>query len=163
MAASLLTLLGTLPAAATDLIGLEIPPYPDGLASSQGSCVTDMHGYEHVCDYGIALVDDADGRPRYIFAKQSLGHDARGRRWRVLDVIPHPDVAADEYHALGTWRLRGAPDEEPDPAIVAVVGLGGDVEWFDDVRRAWRLDFAQKRLVELPLAGIECANEGYGL
>lgn len=161
VAASLLALLGTLPAAATDLVGLEVPPYPDGLASRQGSCVTDMQGYEHVCDYGIALVDDAVGRPRYIVAKQSLGHDASGARWRVLDVIPHPDVAADEYLALGACRLRGAP--EPDPAIIAVVGLGGDVEWFDDVRRAWRLDFARKRLVDMPVAGLQCANEAYGL
>ena len=163
VAASLIALLGTLPAAATDLVGKEVPPYPDGLVSRQGSCVTDTPGYAHVCDYGIALVDDADGRPRYIAAKQALGHDANGSRWRVLDAIPYPDVAADEYLALGACRLRGTPEGEPDPAMVAVVGFGGDVEWFDDVRRAWRLDFAQKRLVEMPVAGIQCANEGYGL
>ncbi len=167
VAASLIALLGTLPAAATDLVGQEVPPYPDGLVSRQGSCVTDVQGYEHVCDYALGLVEDADGRPRYIVAERSLGHDANGPRWRVLDAIPHPDMAADEYLALGTCRLRGAPDDEaddePGPAIVAVVGLGGDVEWFDDVRRAWRLDFAQKRLVEMPGAGIQCANEAYGL
>ena len=160
---ALLALLGTLPAAASDLIGRDVPPYPDGLASRQGSCVTDVQGYEHVCDYGLALVEDADGDPRFVVAEQSLGHDANGPRWRVLDAIPYPEVAAGEYLALGTCRLRGARDDDPGPAIVAVVGIGGDVEWFDDVRRAWRLDFAQKRLVEMPVAGIECANEGYGL
>jgi hypothetical protein len=163
LAVALLACLWMLPATASDLIGREVPPYPDGLASSEGSCVTDMQGYEHVCDYGIALVDDAVGRARYIVAKQSLGHDASGARWRVLDAIPHPDMAGDEYLALGTCRVRGTPDEEPVPAIVAVVRVGGDVEWFDDVRRAWRLDFARKRLVEVPVAGLECANEGYNL
>ena len=163
MAASLLAVAWTMPAMATGLIGRVVPPYPDGLASRQGSCVTDTPGYEHVCDYGLALVEDAGGKPRYVVAEQSLGHAAKQPRWRVLDVIPHPELAADEYLALGACRLQGAPADGPDPAIVAVVGFGGDVEWFDDVRRAWRLDFAQKRLVGMPVAGIECANEGYGL
>jgi hypothetical protein len=163
LAAALLALLGLLPATASDLVGREVPPYPDGLVSRQGICVSDMQGYEHVCDYGWAIVEDAEGHPRYLVAGQSIGHDANGPRWRVLDAIPHPDMAGDEYLALGTCRLRGIPDAEPVPAIVAVVGVGGDVEWFDDVRRAWRLDFARKRLVEAPVAGLECANEGYNL
>ena len=163
MAVWLLAVTWTIPAAATELIGQEVPPYPDGLVSRQGSCVTDSPGYEHVCDYQLALVEDADGTPRYVVAGQAVGHDANGPRWRVLDAIVHPGLAADEYLALGACRLHGTADDEPDPAIVAVVGFGGDVEWFDDVRRAWRLDFAQQRLVELPVAGVQCANEGYGL
>ena len=163
MAVRLLAIAWAIPATATELVGQEVPPYPDGLASRQGSCVTDKPGYEHVCDYGLALVEDADGKPRYVVAEQSIGHAGTQARWRVLDAIPHPELAADEYLAMAACRLRDAPGDEPGPAIVAVVGFGGDVEWFDDVRRAWRLDFAQKRLVGMPVAGIECANEGYGL
>jgi len=142
-----------------DLIGQVVPPYPGGLVSQQGSCVSDRPGYDHLCDYAISVLADGRGKPKYVVAEQSQGHQGDLPLWRVLDAIPYPTMEADAYLGHGTCRIHG----QADSAIVAVVGYGGEVEWFDDVRQAWRLDFKQRRLVAIPVAGIQCANEGFGL
>lgn len=147
------------PVVAGDLVGQIVPPYPDGLVQQQGSCVSDHPGYDHLCDYAVGVLADGEGRPKYVVAVQSQGRQGDVPMWRVLDAIRYPAMAADAYLGHGTCRIHG----QADSAIVAVVGYGGEVEWFDDVRRAWRLDFRQRRLVPIPVAGIQCANEGFGL
>ena len=142
-----------------DLIGRVVPPYPDGLVSQQGSCVSNRPGHDHLCDYALGVLADGEGRPRYVIAEQSLGHRDGIPSWRVLDAMPYPQLEAGTFLAHGSCRIDGAPDG----AIVAVVGHGGEVEWFDDVRRAWRLDFGSGRLVAIAVEGMTCANEGFGL
>lgn len=152
--------LWALPAGAVDLVGKTAPPYPDGMTSSMGTCVTDTAGLEHVCDYGIAIVDDAKGIHRLVIAQQSLG--LHGAAWRVLDTLTYPPLRKDEQLSIGTCRAHGSEDT----SILAVVGSGSgdeDAEFLGRVREAWRLDFAKKRFVPIPVAGIDCLNESYGL
>ena len=156
MLAALLWLAASLDASA--LVGQVVPPYPDGLVSRSGTCLAREPGDAHVCDYGVGLLEDAQGHARYVLAEQAAGVGGDGHpAWRVLDVMPYPPMGPDRVLAIAQCERDGVADG----AILAVVALR-DREWLEPAEHAWRLDFASGRFVEIATAGLRCMNEGYG-
>jgi len=155
-----------LPAHAGDgsLVGLTLPPYPEGLGELQGTCLSDSEEYERICDYAIAVLGrqddpDRDATPFHVVAQRSLGRDGDLPRWRVTDALPYPHAAAGYFLQIGTCRVDGTDDGN----VAALVRHDTDAEYSGDVTWARRLDFDSGRLQEIEPARIDCLNEGLGL
>lgn len=167
MLAALLPLaLCALPAGADggSLVGLDMPPYPDGLRELQGTCLSDSDEYARVCDYGIAVLgtmDDPgrDATPRHVVAQRSLGRDGDQPRWRVTDAVAYPQAGKDYWLQVGTCRIDGVDDGN----VAALVRHDAGDEHSGDVAWARRLDFASGRLQEIDPARVDCRNEGLGV
>lgn len=145
------------------LVGLDMPPYPDGLRELQGTCLSDSDDPARVCDYGIAVLGtmdepDVDAVPRHIVAQRSLGRDGDLPRWRITDAVPYPQTGKDYWLQIGTCRVDGKDDGN-----VAALVRHADAEYSDDVTRAWRLDFGSGRLQDIDPASVDCLNEGLGV
>jgi hypothetical protein len=147
-------------AAATDLVGRTVPPYPDGLANTSGSCIAGAaRGVAGICDYAINVLTDADGTPRHLAGSRAAGHDADGHpAWTITDALPFPPLAANELMAIATCEVDGEADE----TVVAVV-RHVDAEWHEAATWARRYDIATEKFVDVPAAGVRCYNEGWGL
>ena len=146
------------------LIGIAMPPYPDGLRELQGTCLSDSDEYARVCDYGIAVLGtmddpDRDATPRHVVAQRSLGRDDDQPRWRVTDAQPYPPAAAGDFLQIGTCRVDGDNDRN----LAALVRHDAEAEYSADVTWALRLDFASGRLQEIDPARVDCLNEGLGI
>ncbi|MFZ5723068.1 MAG: hypothetical protein ACOY33_05345 [Pseudomonadota bacterium] len=142
------------PSHAADLVGSVVPPYPAGLDSRQGRCVPGGEGYEHVCDYGIGILEDAGGKKLMLLGQKSVPGPENPQRWLITDAVAYPAMAEDQYLAIGVCEIDGAPDE----AVIAVAGVV-DAEFSDRIVQARRLDRATGKFIELPPAGIRCLNE----
>jgi hypothetical protein len=139
-------------AAADDLVGSTIPPYPAGLVNEQGACVRE-------CDFSIGILEDASSVPKSLFGARLAGRDDKGRaRWTITDVVPYPILPEGYYLAMTTCESDGRKDE----TIVAVV-RGEDTEWLADVLWARRYDLDTQKFVDQPSTGVRCLNEGWGL
>lgn len=137
-------------------VGLQVPPYPDGLVSNLGACVGSGTTPEEVCAYSIGTLDAADGRALHLFAGRAAGHVGQQARWTITDLIAYPALGRNEYLSIATCERNGVPEA----GMAAVVDTRGAGEMYDAVRWAVRLD--QGKFVETPTAGIRCYNEGYG-
>ncbi len=153
---SLLVLPGMVYAA--DLVGTEIPPYPAGLDESGGACVGDSLGTEHVCDYSIGTLVNADEETAYIYAGKFLRNDDKGLAyWKVTDALPQSKLAEGHYITYTSCTQDG----KPDSTIFAEVTGNKDVEAFKgkDIVWAYRLDLKSEKFVKLDGKGLECVNE----
>lgn len=139
-----------------DWIGREVPPYPDGFVSSLGACVGGGVSPDEACANGIGVLDDANGRSRYLIAERAAGHVGNKPRWIVTDVLGYPKLRNGEYLSVATCERDG----QSDPGIVAVADTAGAAEMYETVR--WAVRLQDGRFVEVPTAGIRCYNEGYG-
>lgn len=148
-------------ALAGDLIGRTVPPYPDGLRDIGGSCLSDIAGYEHICDYSIGVLaddDDEDAPPiRYVVAGRMAGRDGQMARWTITDAVAYPK-AGDGYHLqTGNCRVHG----KDDGRVVAVVRDDQDGEFLRDVIWARRLELPAGRFTVLDPVAVDCINEAY--
>lgn len=157
---TLFLLVAVLPASviATELIGSIVPQYPDGLTSRTGSCIAQIRGYEHACDYAIVVVEDSNRLPKFI-AGNRFDHRVGTKHvyWMIKDVILYPDIQKDYFLSIGMCRLNG----KEDSTIIALV-RAEDKEWFSDIHWARRFDLQLEKFVEMPIIGVECANESWG-
>ena len=144
-----------MPVGAADLIGATTPPYPDGLQSESATCVP--HEGE-VCAFGVAILADAKGVRRHVVATRQVSDGAKPIS-RIVDALAYPSLAADEDLVIADCE-RGHAE---DPGVVAVVKQVPDVEWFEVIRQAWRLDRQSGRLVPIDAKGVRCYNLGYDL
>lgn len=135
-----------------------VPPYPAGLQEFSGFCVGDPNS-EETCSHSIAFLGHKDHPPVVIVAQRFHGRVGQHARWLVTDEMPYPHLREDEQLAVGICERAG----HLDPKVMAIVADGGDVEWYADVRVAWRLDGELGRFTQVPGAGIRCMNEGFGL
>lgn len=146
------------------LVGSEVPPWPDGLRELSGTCVSPSDDPAQVCSHGIAVVGrmpadaDASAVPVLVAATRSLGRDGGLPRWRVTDVLPHPQAGDGDYVQSATCRVGGVDDG----GVVALVGDDAEAERLP-ARWARRLDFASGRFAEIDPATVDCLNEGHGL
>ena len=147
-------------AAAEDLVGVTIPPYPAGLVNEQGACIAGvLGGAARECDFSIGILEDASSIPQTLFGARLAGRDEKGRaRWTITDVVPYPVLPEGYFLAMTTCESDGRKDE----TIVAVV-RGEDTEWLADVLWARRYDLATQKFVDQPSSGLRCLNEGWGL
>jgi hypothetical protein len=154
------------PASAADaLIGKVVPPYPDGLDEIQGGCVPGGAGLDHACDFGLALlgkrVDGAEPSMRYLIASSNTDTAADKPRWQISDAIDTPKVDAGYSLQTAGCRLDHAA-AGAGAGVVAVV-RHADAEYSSDVTWARRFDIGTGKFSEIPLARVDCVNQGYGL
>lgn len=97
---------------------------------------------------------------------ETIGHESDGRAiWTVLDAVSVPtdnlmlsETLQGEYIPWTMCSLDGTAD----PEVLAIVRLE-DEEFFSDIRQAWRANRETGALEEIPVAGIRCANPGWGV
>ncbi len=145
---------------ASDLIGLTVPPYPDGLHDIGGSCVSDRPGYEHICDYSIGVLADGPDEAavaRYVIAGRMAGRDGQQARWLITDAVPYPKSGAGFHLQTGTCRLDGRDDDR----VIAVVRDSLADELLRDVVWARRLELPDGKFTPLEPARVDCLNEAY--
>lgn len=147
------------PVAAANLIGMEVPPYPDNLEEIAGACVGGPPRTADICDYSIGILGDPEGTPLYLYAGKFLRRGDKGHPyWRIIDAIPYPKFPKGYDFTMSGCRQNGVEDS----MIVAVVKIT-DEEWHTEVREAYRLDIGQQKFVTVEPKGVECLNEGWGL
>lgn len=155
LAVAMLACCGT--AASADLVGRVVPPYPDGLASIEGSCIGPLDP-ETGCGWSLGVLSDAAGTPRFVVAERSLRRVDGMPEWYVLDAIAHPILGDSQRLVHGLCESAG----DADPGIVAVVDAASDVEWYEDVQAAWGFDRDAGAFVPLDPADVRCLDEGHG-
>jgi hypothetical protein len=144
---------------AADLIGSEIPPYPDNLKEVLGACVGGPPSTPDICDYSIGVLEGPKGTLLYLYAGKFLRHGDKGiPYWLITDVMPYPKFPKGYRVVVSTCRQNGVDDR----TIVAVVKVV-DEEWYKDVTLAYKLDLKQQKFVSLKPKGIVCLNEGWGV
>jgi hypothetical protein len=140
-------------------IGKIVPPYPDGVSETTGTCIGDAQlDPAAICDHAFAVLDDAQSRLRTILALEQAPHFGKLPLWRIVDAL-EPDELADRsvQVATGTCQQGGTDDA----SVVALVRMA-EQEWLAPVVRAWRFDVTAGKLLPLAIAGIRCRNEGFG-
>lgn len=155
-------------AGAVELVGITMPPYPEGLREVGGACLSDSTDSSHVCDYSIGLLADANAEPdagpdaepllRYVTAGRLAGRDGPSALWKITDAQAYPKVAKGFFWQAGTCRV----DKVDDPKVIAVVRQGLEQEYLRDVAWARRLDLRSGKFVAVDPARVDCINEGYG-
>jgi hypothetical protein len=154
----LLTLLATT-AGAAELVGLTVPPYPEGFVNSSGACIAQSRGLDNECDYSIGVLETKDEKPSVIVGSRMVGRDEDQKaRWFITDALSYPDLPEGYLLAIATCQVDGKDDE----TIVAAV-LNGDEEWLEPIQWARRFDMSSEKFVEQPTAGVRCRNEAAGL
>jgi len=79
--------------------------------------------------------------------------------WKVVGVLELPPTMPEEIVLGGLCQLHGTWD----PYITAIIRLPeGSVQWYEHVRLAWRVDIESRAFEVIDLAGVRCANDGYG-
>lgn len=156
--ACLLTLLATT-ADAAELVGLTVPPYPDGLLSQQGACIAQSRGLDNACDYSIAVLESSDGKPVVLVGERLAGRDDQQKAiWVITDTLPYPAIPEGYLLAIATCQADGKDDE----TIIAAVRYEEE-EWLGTSLWARRYDLSKEKFVEHPTAGVQCRNEAAGL
>jgi len=167
-----LLMLATLPmatrAGAVELIGKTVPPYPHGLQDVGGSCLSDSDDPEHVCDFSIGLLADADSDAgtdsnvepvlRYVVAGRMAGREGPLALWKITDVQAYPKTGKGFFWQAGSCRV----DKLEDAKVIAVVRQGAEQEYLTDVAWARRLDLKSGKFSVIEPTRVDCINEGYG-
>lgn len=160
----LLLSMASWPAAAVELIGRTMPPYPDGLQDTGGACLSDSLDPAHVCDFSIGFLGDVPQDPesepvlRYVIAGRLSGREGPKAIWKVTDAVAYPKVPAGYYWQAGSCRVGKAADGK----VVAIVRQSGDGEYLQDIAWARRLDLGSGKFQVVAPATVDCVNEGYG-
>ena len=164
MPASWLLALLPMPAAAVELAGRTVPPYPGGLQDVGGACVSDSPDPAHVCDFSIGVLADAaagtDDEPalRYVVAGRMAGRDGTHALWKITDVLPYPTVGRGYSWQAGSCRV----DQVDDGKVIALVNHSAGQEYLTDIAWARRLDLHSGKFSVLDPARVDCLNEGFG-
>ncbi len=146
-------------ASADGWIGRIVPPYPDGVIQTSGTCIGDPQAHQGpLCEHAFAVLDDPQSKLRSILALEQAPHFGQQPLWRIVDAL-EPDEMDDRSVdvAAGTCQVQATDDS----AVVALV-LPTDTEWLAPVLRAWRFDTGAGKLVAIPVTGVRCRNEGFG-
>ena len=149
---------------AAALVGLVVPPYPDGLVEIAGSCVPSGAGNDRLCDFGIAMLGDAAkgadaAMARFVTAARHADPGADGKpRWQVVDAVEVPQLPPGYDLQLGACKLDG----KDAPGLIAVVRHGaGDTS--TDLKWVRRFDTDAGKLVDVEAAKVSCADPAAGL
>ena len=162
--AALLLALAPCAAAAVDLVGKTMPPYPDGLQDTGGICLSDSTDAAHVCDFSIGFLGEPGDDPglapvvRHVVAGRMKGRDGAKAIWSITDAVPYPEVPSGYFWQAGSCRVGKADDGK----VVAIVRQSGHGEYLSDVAWARRLDLETGRFEVVDPARVDCVNEGYG-
>jgi hypothetical protein len=137
-------------AAETGLVGKVVPPYPSGVSSQNGSCVT----VASRCDHAIGVLEGAGRVPIWLAALRAEGLNADGKPlWRVTDEIRIPNIGPNEH-----LESCVNPRAEINGAY-AILSNARQGEWHQ-ARWVVRLDGRSGKFRHLDPAGVRCAIVG---
>ncbi|RFP62522.1 hypothetical protein D0Y53_01535 [Luteimonas weifangensis] len=139
-------------------VGKIVPPYPDGVVETAGSCIGDPAAAPAaLCDHAIAVLHDPQSGLRTILALTQAPHFGKQPLWRIADALEPGELDDRGVEvATATCRLRG----RDDAALVALVRPTERAWWAP--LRAWRFDIAAGQLQPVAAADVRCRNEGFG-
>ncbi|MFC3814892.1 hypothetical protein [Lysobacter sp. GCM10012299] len=147
-------------AAEPGLIGMIVPPYPDGLKSNTGSCVGSGSEPGQVCARSIATLDDAEDRTLKLLAAEFVDRLGDEPRWRITDAVPYPLLRRDELVVIATCQRDGIDDA----GLIAIIDTGtahaAELEMLPATRWAMRLDRASGKFIRVAPGHVRCYNEG---
>ena len=140
-------------------IGKIVPPYPDGVTETTGTCIGDAQfNPATICGHAFAVLDDPQSKLRTILALEQAPHFGKLPLWRIVDAL-EPDELADRNIQVSTGTCQQR--ETDDATVVALVRVA-EREWLAPVLRAWRFDIQAGKLLPVAIADIRCRNEGFG-
>lgn len=137
---------------ASGFIGSRRTPGPRRPNDLGGYMIPSVGGYE----YGVEI--EAAGNDTLLLLSRMTGRDAQGRPgWEVIAAVHRPLVQRGYVLVLGMCRAR----KETDSRIVAIA-RSEDTEFLSYIVAAWRVDARTATFAPIPIAGIDCENEGWG-
>ncbi|MCF7222552.1 hypothetical protein [Marilutibacter chinensis] len=142
-----------------DLIGHEVPPFPEALGELGGTCFSAPGSgpQSGICAYSVSIHGTDATRPTHAMVLKAVGRDGDHVVWRVLEVVERPAIEGAGFVHYGCESLAG-----DDVVVLAVADLAPDGEWYEPLHRAWAFDFATEGIAEVDVAQVRCVNEGYG-
>ncbi|NTV94482.1 MAG: hypothetical protein HGA75_03595 [Thiobacillus sp.] len=139
------------------LIGTVVPPYPHGVESKGGACISDPAAPERSCAFGIELMRENGSLYLYL-QKTAPQVEPNKPRWLILDRMPYPRTKPGEDVIFAMCELDGKPDQ----SLIAVVRRD-DTEWHTAITKAFRGNLVKERFERTSTAGIRCVNQGWGI
>ncbi|HEX7044227.1 MAG TPA: hypothetical protein VF203_06410 [Burkholderiales bacterium] len=142
-------------AAAAELVGSIVPPYPPGTATRNAACIgrqLDPPGNSG-CRFTVGILETA-GTYTWVYAARLDHYSGKKAFFRVTDAIPYPAVPQGYYLAFGLCRVNG----ERDDTVIAVVRRSAE-EWHGDAVWAQKVELPAGKWKVIAPGNIECLNE----
>lgn len=92
------------------------------------------------------------------FDKSNKESDPKKLIVEVLDVLNLPKLKKTEAFAMGGCHLNGKFDGE-----LFAIAVYQEKEYLTKIVKAWRANMTTEKIESIPVAGIKCFNEGYGV
>jgi hypothetical protein len=109
-------------------------------------------------DYAISLA--CKGNEWKAFLQRRIGTSKDGKpKWVSIADLALPPLKADETYVYFDCRKDG---DEPDPSLI-VIAKKTDGPEYTNIIQAWRASIKRDSFEQVPISGILCENEGYGL
>lgn len=143
-------------AQAGSLIGTTVPPFPEGLESKSGACISYELGNDRFCDYAVGLVRKIGQKPHSIIIEKQIGRKGNSSIWEVTDEIEMPIIKKDSHLSFSRCKL----DDVYNPTVIAVV-IYTEEEFHKASTWAGIIDLKNGLFSEIPTQNIECENEGW--
>lgn len=122
-------------------IGLNYPPFPNGVSDSFGMLI------EHAEDYSLSLV--SDGENQMLWLSKFTHHDSNGNAyWELKDILDLSDVEPGVTLIPDGCVLNKRPDSE-----ILAIGRNGVI------RSAWRANTTLNVFEVIPTNGLECHSD----
>lgn len=136
---------------------------PKELEYVGGFVIAKTEDYQDVSTtpYGITLVRSKakNGSPLMLwFDKSNKDSDQNKLIVEVLDVLNFPKLKKTEVFAMGGCHLNGKFDGE-----LFAIAISEEKQYLTKIAKAWRANMTTKKIEPIPVAGIKCFNEGYGV
>lgn len=142
-----------------------VPPYPSGVRELGGSCIGEGSSGEAMCAVSITVVKDEQSGARTILAIRRLHHPdgnaVGGDRPLGLVTDALEPAALDDDATTDVAIGLCQRDGQDDRRIVAIIRPDPAIEWYTQLRGAWRLG-GDGRFSAIEAADVRCLNEGYG-
>ena len=131
------------------------PSLPSGLKTIGGTLVSEVDDKKE-----YALSEVHKGRIKMLWFDRLTHRDDSGiPYWELKDVLGLPPITKNQILVYCTCFLANQPDKE----IVAVVTYKAEVQYFTRVHKAWRANRDTEKFEAMPVKGIKCENDGYGI
>lgn len=143
------------PPAAQSFVGLQYPPFPEGL-DEQGGTMLAVGGK---AEFALNVV--SRDSTTYVWLSRLTERNAQGEPgFEVRAALLVPPLDSGEVLLVGRCRMAGASDVG-DRGIVAIARTAGHEEEPElrDIREAWRADVAKEAFRALPADSVVCTNE----
>ena len=141
-----------------NLIGKKAPPYPEGLETKYGSCVSWALGRDRFCEVSVSDLRRVGENPFAIIVQKEIGRSGNKAIWKITDQTEWPKVHSGEYLSFGVCRLNGAVDH----SIIAVVS-DNEEQWHVAINWAMRIDLNSGKFIPISPENVLCEDEGWGV